>query len=69
MMDRECGTKQPKTVIAKENLKKPNQTQKKTSEQIVFVGLLVWYLLESQNLTAPRGTSKCQWMGQIHGDC
>ena len=40
MMDRECGTKQLKTVIAKENLKKPKQTQKKTSEQIVFVGLL-----------------------------
>lgn len=35
-----CGTKQLKTVIAKENLKKPKQTQKKTSEQIVFVGLL-----------------------------
>ena len=33
------GTKQLKTVIAKENLKKPKQTQKKTSEQIVFVGL------------------------------
>ena len=42
MMDRERGTKQPKTVIAKENLKKPKQTQKKTSEQIVFVGLWVW---------------------------
>ena len=42
MMDRECGTKQPKTVIAKENLKKPKQTQKKTSEQIVFVGLWTW---------------------------
>ena len=38
-----CGTKQLKTVIAKENLKKPKQTQKKTSEQIVFVGLWVWY--------------------------
>ena len=40
-----CGTKQLKTVIAKENLKKPEQTQKKTSEQIVFVGLLwdFWY--------------------------
>ena len=36
MMDRECGTKQPKTVIVKENLKKPKQTQKKTSEQIVL---------------------------------
>ena len=35
-----CGTKQLKTVIAKENLKKPKQIQKKTSEQIVFVGLL-----------------------------
>ena len=42
MMDRECGTKQHKTVIAKENLKKPKQTQKETSEQIVFVGLLAW---------------------------
>lgn len=42
MMDRECGTKQLKTVIAKENLKKPKQTQKKTSEQIVFVGLWAW---------------------------
>ena len=42
MMDRECGTKQLKTVIAKENLKKPKQTQKKTSEQIVFVELWVW---------------------------
>ena len=42
MVDRESGTKQPKTVIAKENLKKPKQTQKKTSEQIVFVGLLAW---------------------------
>ena len=40
MMDRECGTKQLKTVIVKENLKKPKQTQKKTSEQIVFVGTL-----------------------------
>ena len=39
-MDRECGTKQPKTVIAKENLKKPKQTQKKTSEQIFFCGTL-----------------------------
>ena len=67
-MDRECGTKQPKTVIAKENLKKPKQTQKKTSEQIVFVGLLAWQFVESQNLTALRGTSKCQWMGQIHDD-
>ena len=54
-----CGTKQPKTVIAKENLKKPKQTQKKTSEQIVFVGLWAWYLLESQNLTVGCGTSKC----------
>ena len=34
-----CGTKQLKSVIAKENLKKLTQTQKKTSEQIVFVGL------------------------------
>ena len=34
-----CGTKQPKTVITKENLKKLKQTKKKTSEQIVFVGL------------------------------
>ena len=42
MMDRGCGTKQLKTVIAKENLKKPKQTQKKTSEQIVFVGLWAW---------------------------
>ena len=42
MMDREYGTKQLKTVIAKENLKKLKQTQKKTSEQIVFVGLWVW---------------------------
>lgn len=54
-----CGTKQLKTVIAKENLKKPEQTQKKTSEQIVFVGLSVWYFLESKNLTVARGTSKC----------
>lgn len=54
-----CGTKQLKTVIAKENLKKLKQTQKKTSEQIVFVGLLVWYFLESQNLTTSRGTPKC----------
>ena len=53
-----CGTKQLKTVIAKENLKKPKQTQKKTSEQIVFVGLLVWYFLESQNLTVTRGIFK-----------
>ena len=51
MIDRECGTKQLKSVITKENLKKPEQTQKKTSEQIVFVGLWVWYFLESQNLT------------------
>ena len=57
-MVRECGTKQPKTVIAKENLKKPKQTQKKTSEQIVFVGLWVWYFLESQNLTVLRGISE-----------
>lgn len=53
-----CGTKQLKTVIAKENLKKPKQTQKKTSEQIVFVGLWVWYFLESQNLTVLRGISE-----------
>ena len=53
-----CGTKQLKTVIAKENLKKPKQTQKKTSEQIVFVGLWTWYFLESENLTAFRGISK-----------
>ena len=66
MMDRECGTKQLKTVIAKENLKKPKQTQKKTSEQIVFVGLWVRHFLESQNLTVPRGTPKCQLTGQIH---
>ena len=58
MMDRECGTEQPKMVIAKENLKKPKQTQKKTSEQIVFVGLWVRHLLESQNLTIPRGISE-----------
>lgn len=58
-----CGTKQLKTVIAKENLKKPKQTQKKTSEQIVFVGLWVWYFLESQNLTVLRGISKCLWTG------
>ena len=38
-----CGTKQLKSVIAKENLKKLKQTKKKTSEQIVFAGLLVWY--------------------------
>ena len=53
-----CGTKQLKTVIAKENLKKPKQTQKKTSEQIVFVGLWVWYFLEFQNSTASRGISE-----------
>ena len=64
MMDRECGTKQLKTVIAKENLKKPKQTQKKTSEQIVFVGLWVWYLLESQNLTVLRGISEKGRKGQ-----
>ena len=58
MMDRECGTKQLKTVIAKENLKKPKQTQKKTSEQIVFVGLWAWYFLESQNLTVYPWNSK-----------
>ena len=58
MIDRECGTKQLKSVITKENLKKPKQTQKKTSEQIVFVGLLVWYFLESQNLTVVCGISK-----------
>ena len=52
-MDRECGTKQLKTVIAKENLKKPKQTQKKTSEQIVFVGLWVWQFVESRYLTVP----------------
>ena len=54
-----CGTKHLKTVIAKENLKKPKQTQKKTSEQIVFVGLWAWYFLESKNLTVVCGTSKC----------
>lgn len=54
-----CGTKQLKTVIAKENLKKPKQTQKKTSEQIVFVGLWARYFLESQNLTVSCGTPKC----------
>ena len=53
-----CGTKQLKTVIAKENLKKLTQTQKKTSEQIVFVGLWAWYFLESQNLTVLRGISE-----------
>ena len=58
MVDRECGTEKPKTVITKENLKKPKQTQKKTSEQIVFVGLLARYFLESQNLTASRGISE-----------
>ena len=42
MIDRECGTEQPKTVITKENFKKPKQNQKKTSEQFVFVGLWVW---------------------------
>ena len=56
-----CGTKQLKSVIAKENLKKPKQTQKKTSEQIVFVELWAWYFLESQNLTVLCGTSKC-WL-------
>ena len=54
-----CGTKPLKSVITKEKLKKPKQTQKKTSEQIVFVGLSVWYFLEFQNLTVPRRTSKC----------
>ena len=58
MMDRECGTKQLKTVFAKENLKKPKQTQKKTSEQIVFVGLWVWQFVESRYLTVPCGISE-----------
>ena len=58
MMDRECGTKQLKTVIAKENLKKPKQTQKKTSEQIVFVGLWVWQFVESRYLTVSCGISE-----------
>ena len=53
-----CGTKQLKTVIAKENLKKPKQTQKKTSEQIVFVGLWVWQFVESRYLTVPCGISE-----------
>lgn len=53
-----CGTKQLKTVIAKEKLKKPKQTQKKTSEQIVFVGLWVWYFLESKNLAVGCGIFK-----------
>ena len=38
MMDRECGTKQSKTVIAKENLKKPKQTQKKNFRTNRFCG-------------------------------
>ena len=38
MMDRECGTKQLKTVIAKENLKKPKQTQKKNFRTNRFCG-------------------------------
>lgn len=74
-----CGTKQLKSVIAKENLKKPKQTQKKTSEQIVFVGLWAWYFLESQNLTVVCGISKMliggglihddnSEQGQIHDD-
>ena len=62
MMDRECGTKQPKTVIAKENLKKPKQTQKKNFRTIrfcgAFVGLWTWYLLESHKLTVVCGISK-----------
>ena len=57
-----CGTKQLKSVIAKENLKKTKQTQKKTSEQFVFVGLWVWFSLESHNLTVPRGIFKRQEM-------
>ena len=40
MMDRECGTKQPKTVIVKENLKKPKQTQKKNFRTNRFCGTL-----------------------------
>ena len=40
MMDRECGTKQLKTVIAKENLKKPKQTQKKNFRTNRFCGTL-----------------------------
>ena len=40
MMDRECGTKQPKTIIVKENLKKPKQTQKKNFRTNRFCGTL-----------------------------
>lgn len=35
-----CGTKQLKTVIAKENLKKPKQTQKKNFRTNRFCGTL-----------------------------
>ena len=67
-----CGTKQLKTVIAKENLKKPKQTQKKTSEQIVFVGLLwdfghgiCWNLEIWQSSVE---LQNADWQGQIHDD-
>ena len=69
MIDRECGTKQLKSVITKENLKKPEQTQKKTSEQIVFVGLWVWYFLESQNLTVLCEISKKGLKGRRTVNC
>ena len=69
MIDRECGTKQLKSVITKENLKKPKQTQKKTSEQIVFVGLWVWYFLESQNLTVLCEISKKGRKGRRKANC
>ena len=69
MIDRECGTKQLKSVITKENLKKPEQTQKKTSEQIVFVGLWVWYFLESQNLTVLCEISKKGRKGRRTVNC
>ena len=40
MIDRECGTKQLKSVITKENLKKPEQTQKKNFRTNRFCGTL-----------------------------
>ena len=47
-----------KQLSQKKTLKNQNKPRKKTSEQIVFVGLWVWYFLESQNLTVLRGISE-----------
>ena len=64
-----CGTKQLKTVIAKENLKKPEQTQKKNFRTNRFCGtfgMVFAGILESDS--SPWNLQNTDRQGRIHDD-